>query len=212
MNPEKTRWTLALSAVALLAGCASVDPHLMPTPAVLKDPALDFAPRLPPALRSTRLPVFYATTRAPAPAGAPGHYVNAAGDGVQLGVAEVRLGEPGLSWDDLVASDRGNTIEQARFGAVERVTEFGKAGAPGDSERRFLDAIDAQLAKAQNKELVLYVHGYRVYFDEVAVQMGSFAHFLGHGAMVTFQWPTGMNFWNYVTDCPRAEQIGRAHV
>lgn len=206
MNPEKTRWTLALSAVALLAGCASVDPHLMPTPAVLKDPALDFAPRLPPALRSTRLPVFYATTRAPAPAGAPGHYVNAAGDGVQLGVAEVRLGEPGLSWDDLVASDRGNTIEQARFGAVERVTEFGKAGAPGDSERRFLDAIDAQLAKAQNKELVLYVHGYRVYFDEVAVQMGSFAHFLGHGAMVTFQWPTGMNFWNYVTDCPRAER------
>jgi esterase/lipase superfamily enzyme len=24
--------------------------------------------------------------------------------------------------------------------------------------------------------------------------------------MVTFQWPTGLNFWNYVTDCPRAER------
>jgi esterase/lipase superfamily enzyme len=23
--------------------------------------------------------------------------------------------------------------------------------------------------------------------------------------MVTFQWPTGANFWNYVTDCPSAE-------
>ena len=36
--------------------------------------------------------------------------------------------------------------------------------------------------------------------------MGSSAHYLGHGAMVTFQWPTGQNFWNYLTDCPRAEQ------
>jgi esterase/lipase superfamily enzyme len=24
--------------------------------------------------------------------------------------------------------------------------------------------------------------------------------------MVTFQWPTGQNFWNYLTDCPRAEK------
>ena len=54
---------------------------------------------------------------------------------------------------------------------------------------------------------MLYVHGYRVTFDEVAVQMGSFAHFLGHGAMVTFQWPTGLYFWNYLTDCPRAERF-----
>ena len=50
------------------------------------------------------------------------------------------------------------------------------------------------------------MHGYRVAFDEVAVQMGSFAHYSGHGAIVTFQWPTGMNFWNYITDCPRAER------
>lgn len=48
--------------------------------------------------------------------------------------------------------------------------------------------------------------GYRVTFDEVAVRMGSFAHYLGHGAIVTFQWPTGPNFWNYLTDCPRAER------
>ena len=24
--------------------------------------------------------------------------------------------------------------------------------------------------------------------------------------MATFQWPTGQNFWNYLTDCPRAER------
>jgi len=197
------------SLLCALAGCAAVEPHLMPTPAVFRDERIDFQPQLPAELRSTRLNVFYATTRAPAPAGETGHYVDAAGDGVRLGVAGVRLGEPGWTWDDLVVSDLTNTIERARPGAVERVEEFGMSGdgsGAREAERRFIAAIDSQLAKSNNKELVLYVHGYRVTFDEVAVQMGSFAHYLGHGAMVTFQWPTGLNFWNYLTDCPRAER------
>jgi esterase/lipase superfamily enzyme len=205
-NPLRflTLWSIAVA----LAGCAS-EPHLMPTPVLFQDERLDFAPRLPVALQSTRLPVFYATTRAPAYSGEPGHYVNSAGDGTTLGTATVRMGEPGWTWEQLIASDRTNTVTQARPGAVERVDEFGTLRAdasPGDVEQRFIAAINGQLAKAINKEVVLYVHGYRVTFDEVAVQMGSFAHFLGHGAVVTFQWPTGLNFWNYITDCPRAER------
>jgi esterase/lipase superfamily enzyme len=194
--------------LVLLTGCAS-EPHLMPTPVVFQDERLDFRPVLSPELRSTRLPVFYATTRAPAPEGEPGHYVNAMGKGLTLGVADVRLGGPDWTWDQLVASDLTNTVAQARPGAVERVDELGTLrpdAGPGETERRFIAAIDARLAKTRNKEIVLYVHGYRVTFDEVAVQMGSFAHFLGHGAVVTFQWPTGLNFWNYLTDCPRAER------
>jgi esterase/lipase superfamily enzyme len=197
------------AAVSIVAGCAAVEPHMMPTPEVFKNDRLDLAPRLPTELRSTRLPVFYATTRAPVPSGEPGHYDNAAGEGVTLGVAGVRLGEPTWKWEDLIASDRTNTIAKARPGQVERVEEFGRArddGTLGDAERRFLAAIDAQLAQARNRQLVLYVHGYRVTFDETAVLMGSFAHYLGHGAMVTFQWPTGQYFWNYITDCPRAER------
>jgi esterase/lipase superfamily enzyme len=194
--------------VALLTGCVS-EPHLMPTPVLFQDERLDFAPRLPAALQSTRLPVFYATTRAPASPGEPGHYVNSAGEGMTLGSATVRMGEPGWTWDQLLASDLVSSVAQARPGAVERVDEFGTVrgdGSAGEAERRFIAAIDARLAQTRNREIVVYVHGYRVTFDEVAVQMGSFAHFLGHGAVVTFQWPTGLNFWNYITDCPRAER------
>jgi esterase/lipase superfamily enzyme len=204
----RSRVGVSCAALWLLAGC-TVEPHLMPTPAIFKDQRLDFAPALPVELRSTHLPVFYATTRAPAPASKTGHYVNARGEGMQLGVAEIRLGEPGWTFEDLVVSNRTNTVKQVRPGAVQGVEEFGKAredGELGDAERRFLAQIHAQLSRAGNQELVLYVHGYRVTFDEVAVQMGSFAHFLGHGAMVTFQWPTGLYFWNYLTDCPRAER------
>jgi esterase/lipase superfamily enzyme len=195
---------LALAAV-LTSGCAPVLPHLAPTPALLKDERLDFDRALPAALKSTRLPVFFATTRA-ATTG-PEHFGNDTAEGVTLGVASVRLGEPGWDWDALVRSDRTSTVEHPRDGAVESVEVLGTAGrdaelSPGD--RAFVQAIDAQLARTANPSLVLYVHGYRVTFDEVAVQMGSFAHYLGHGATVTFQWPTGTNFWNYITDCPRA--------
>jgi len=189
---------LAAVVATTLAGCAGVEPFMIPTPAVFTRPELDIAPQLPPALRSTRVPVFYATTRARAAAHEPGHYRDAEGDGVRLGVAQVRLGEPGWSWEQLLASDNGDTLTKPRPGAVESVQEL--------DEKNFVARIDAQLAQANNREVVLYVHGYRVYFDEVTVMMGSWAHYLGHGALATFQWPTGQMFWNYVTDCPRAER------
>jgi esterase/lipase superfamily enzyme len=196
-----------MALMALLgAGCASVQPHLVPMPAVLKDSRMDVAAQIPQALRNTHQPVFYATTRAPA---AEGHYGNSDGGGVTLGVARVRLGEPGMSWDELMASHRASSVDDLRPGAVESVEEFGRAPRDGeldDAEARFVAAIDAQIAKTTNRELIVYVHGYRVAFDEVAVQMGSFSHYLGQGATVTFQWPTGLMFWNYLTDCPRAER------
>lgn len=200
---------LLLFVFAGVAGCAASQPHMIPTPVVFRDARLDMTVNLPPELRSTQVPVFYATTRAPVDSGKPGHYRNAAGDGVMLGVASVRLGPPGWQWDDLVASDFADTYDHARPGEVERTEELGRWGAEegtSEAERAFIGRINEQLAKARNRELVLYVHGYRVFFDEVTVMMGSWSHYLGHGALVTFQWPTGQNFWNYLTDCPRAEQ------
>jgi esterase/lipase superfamily enzyme len=195
-------------ALSMLAGCAATTPHMIPTPVAYKHPSLDLVPVLPPDLRSTEVPVFYATTREPVTAGARGHYRDAQGDGVRLGVARVRLGEPGWTWDQLVASDFTDTLKNPRPGQVEGVREFGMLGTEGDSaaERAFIAQIDERIARSNNKELVFYVHGYRVFFDEVTVMMGSWSHYLGHGAIATFHWPTGQNFWNYLTDCPRAER------
>lgn len=193
-------------AAALLAGCAPVLPHLAPTPAILKDPRLDFESALHPGLRTTQLPVFFATNREAT--NGPDHFGNSAADRFALGVADVRLGEPGWSWNQLLASDLASSVQQPRDGAVEAVRVLGQAGRANapltEGERAFVAAIDTQLARTNNRSLVLYVHGYRVTFDEVAVQMGSFAHYLGQGTVVTFQWPTGTKFWNYITDCPRA--------
>lgn len=201
------RTALCLLAV-VLGGCAGVQPHMIPVPAVYTHPTLDLMPHLPDAVRSTDVPVFYATTRAPAAPGEPGHYSDTPGDGVRLGVAHVHLGEPGWGWEQLIASDFTDTLHHPRPGQVERVEELGFLAAQGTdaAERAFVERIDRRIAQSRNREVVFYVHGYRVFFDEVTVMMGSWGHYLGHGAIVTFQWPTGQHFWNYLTDCPRAER------
>jgi esterase/lipase superfamily enzyme len=198
------------AAVAALAACATADvAHLMSTPVVFKDERLDFSRAVPPERRTTEVPVFYATTRAPVEAGAPGHYGNEPGEGVRLGIARVALGEPGWTFEQLLASDKTSTVDRPRPGRVERVDEIGtvRTGeARSAAERALVERIDAHLATLANKEIVLYVHGYRVTFDDVAVLMGSLSHYLGHGTMVAFQWPTGQHFWNYLSDCPNAEK------
>src|SRR5262249_58786721 len=99
------------------------------TPTVMQDERLDFSRIVAPDRRVTEKSVFFATTRAPAPPGAPERYTSRAGDAVRLGVARVQLGEPGWSYDDLVQSDRTSrpeTSRPARAGAVEEFVICGR--------------------------------------------------------------------------------------
>jgi len=205
------RILLPLVALGVLAGCASTpELHLMATPVVYKDVRLDFASTLAPELRSTKASVFYATRRAPDVAGKPNHYGDKPDAELRLGIATVALGEPGWTFDELHASGLTGSVEHPRSGRVESLEEIGtvRAGrANTDAERAFVARINAHLARTKNPEVAFYVHGYRVAFDEVAVMMGSLSGYLGYGATVAFQWPTGLHFWNYLTDCPRAEKF-----
>ena len=200
------RLSATLIALALLAAGCATEPHMAPTPAIIKDSRLAFRPRC----RRNALDARARLLRHDAAAvTGPEHFGNDAAEGVALGFADVRLGDPGWTWDDLLASNQTSSVDKPRIGAVESVKILGSAGAEdatSEADRAFVAAIDAQLARIRNQNLVVYVHGYRVTFDEVAVQMGSFALYLGQGAIVTFQWPTGVMFWNYVTDCPRAQR------
>src|SRR5262245_57758780 len=102
------KW-FVMTSLALLAGCGGVQPFMIPTPALVKHPDLDLMPVVPPALRSTQVPVFYATTRAPDPAE---HYSDEAGSALRFGAAQVRLGEPGWTWEQLLASESADTLKK----------------------------------------------------------------------------------------------------
>ena len=199
------RIALHVAALAILAtGCATPPSHMMPAPVLFKDASFDLTKAMVPALKETTVPVFFATERAPS--GDESHYANAEGGGVRLGMATIGLGAPDWDWPRLVASDATSDTTQLRLSRIDAVREFGRAGDAA-AQQALIDRIDAQLARTLNEDLVFYVHGYRVDFEEVTTLMGSFAHYLGHGgAMVAFSWPTGKQFWNYLTDCPRAER------
>ena len=191
---------LALAVVLCsLCACATEPNILMATPLMFRDERLDIFGQLPEAHSNTRAEVFYATRRAPVPQEEPGHYGDTPSESVRLGVAHVELGEPGWTYEELVASDNTSSVAHPRPGRVLDVNEVA-------SERDFVAAIDAHLAGSNNKAVAVYVHGYRVTFDGIAVMMGSLSAYLGYGATVAFQWPTGLYWWNYFTDCPRAGQ------
>jgi len=211
MKTMKAFARLFLAAVpSVLFGCATPHPHLMATPVIQKDELLDLLKNYPAGLRTTKVPVFYATTRQPVPAGEPGFYGDKPSrEGVQLGVADVVLGKPGWTFDDLFASDRTSSVDEPRPGHVERVEVIGNVRtgeARTDAERQFIARINDHMAKVRSPEVVLYVHGYRVTFEEATVLMGSLSTYLGQGATVAFEWPTGLHWWNYLNDCPNAEK------
>jgi esterase/lipase superfamily enzyme len=172
----------------------------------MQDKRLDFSRLVPSDSRTTDVSVLFATTRAPAPPDAPERYTSRPGDAVRVGVAQVQLGEPNWSFDDLVKSDRTSRPEAPRPARVLAVDEFGVFGAPGsEAERQFVAAIDRQLETSPNRSVVIYVPGYRATFDQVMILMGSWAHFLVRETpVIAFSWPTGTSVWNYLTDCPRA--------
>jgi esterase/lipase superfamily enzyme len=194
---------LAVLAGLFLAGGGDGARPMIPAPIILKDPRLDFTRLVAPENRDIDVRVLYATSRAPAPAGAEGNYTARRGDSVRLGLAHVGLGEPGWTFDDLVQSDRTSTVDTPRPARVASVQEFGRMG--DDADREFLAAIDSQVEASRTGEAVLYVPGYRVGFDNVMTLMGAWGHYLGRSsAVVAFSWPTGTRAWNYVIDCPRA--------
>ena len=196
-----------LALAALSAACSqNVVRAMFPTPIVMQDERLDFSRTVLPERRGTEVGVLFATTRAPAPPEAPERYARGAGDGVRVGVARVQLGEPGWSFDDLVKSDRTSSPETPRPARVVAAEEFGVFGAPGrEAERAFVAAIDRQVAHVPDRSVVIYVPGYRATFDQVMILMGSWAHFLGRdSAVIAFSWPTGTNWWNYLSDCRSA--------
>ena len=180
---------------------------MFPAPIVMRDERLDFARVVAPEDRSTIVGVLFATNREPAPEGAPERFSQRPGDEVRLGVAQVQLGEPGWSFEDLARSDRESRVEAPRPARVASVEELGAMGSEA-AEQAFVAAIDRQVERSRTGEAVIYVPGYRATFDQVMVLMGTWGHYLGRSsAVVAFSWPTGTRVWSYLLDCPRARAV-----
>lgn len=206
-------------AALVLAGCSGA-PYsltLMPAPTIYafeKHVAIEEpdAPESHPGL-------LYATWRPPSADGAEPYYVDDRGDVVRLGRASISVRESELSRTQIAvlaaSPDRERDITLTlngvdEFGILEpSLTPFSNPALSGPDVPRgdgaFADAIEDLFEHTGEREIFIYVHGYRVPFSNPLLVAAEFWHFLDYrGALIAFSWPSTFNRWAYLTDLESA--------
>ncbi len=200
-----------MAAGLMAAGCA---PQLIPTPNLCVGAGGAPFAAVPPALRSDRVRIVYATDREriDGDAHGPPAYGHQRSRSLAFGRAELSLG--GVSWDELVRqscrSDRERWLplriasvrERGRMSRTPGPLRLRAGQAIGDPWALHADAaaeqalhalVRAELRHTPRKEAFIYVHGFNSRFDDSLHVMASLWHFLGReGVPMVYSWPAGI--------------------
>lgn len=213
--------TSAVVAAWLLTGCASkpVDQvDLMPAPDVYGNGLLNPLPMERPYEKIPYSGILYATDRWPAsPGDKEKYYLNDRGQILRLGVAEIEFGDPDLTWEIArkMSMLKSRTEEYPikvtnvdEWGVLESSVPFyydfksdDSIDAPPDAAQRYAGAINAQLARSGNKSVYIYVHGYKVVYENPILVSSELWHFLGYdGVFIAYAWPSTPSKFAYIKD------------
>ncbi len=213
-------------SVLLVAGCASKERLLMPTPALYQqEPGASalFADTVP-ERRTPGVELLFITNRATetnAENNQP--YGEGRSPSLTFGTTVVEM-VPGLGWWDLKYQSRlpertrdvllelGRVAEEGRFPPEPYDFEVTASGAVRSAavlkehrkvKTRFHDLMSEQLRQSPRKEVILYVHGFNETFASAAFTMGELCHFFGREHVCAlFTWPasaSGDFLTSYIT-------------
>ena len=221
MLTSAMRTTFIAILFLTINGCASLpidQVNLMPAPDVYGDGLLNPLPEIDPFLNIPYKGILYATDRQPAEEGAPEHYYsNDRGLMVRLGVAKVVLGEQQYEWEYARNISMLKTRTDKLPIRIDSVEEWGLLGSsvpywadidlmfpdgpPPDATSKFADAINAQLALSEKKHVYIYVHGYKVVYENPVLIASELWHFMGYnGAFIAYSWPSTPSAFAYIKD------------
>ncbi len=202
---------LLLTGALLLGGC-SLHVRMMPTPTVLAE--LDRTTE--PALAAPRggegtLEVLYATNRRPAGPRDARYYSRIRTDELRLGVATLQVGDGTKPWAELQANshhvDERERPKISLVGTRELAVLAPGTPAPDEDARAFFAQVDALLARAGTRDLLIYMHGARTDFERAAAQAAQFQHYVGRDAVViVFAWPSAGTLLRYGRDVATARR------
>ena len=210
---------------AWLAGCASGGPatlDMMPAPAAYEQQAAPFGidDGVAEAGEVAVRDMLYVTNRAPAGADDEERfYSGERGYLLRAGAARIAFGDTDITWDEA----REISLLKNRPGSfplrVHGLTEFGVLAdsvsifTPLDEamaverreQQRFLEEVERRLAQSAVNDIFIYVHGYKVNFENPLLVASELWHFLGHeGAFVAFSWPSTPQRLAYMKDIETA--------
>ncbi len=217
------RRLLLMITAPLWAGCQRSGPYrltFMEPPAALEGTrvsAYTDTGRVSTAADPTLL---YATVRQPATAeDRDRFYSPRRGSSVRLGMARITLGRSDISWEEAreISILKNNTDRYPL--QVGAVTEFGvldvarhailaddgEAAVDRSARDRFTAAVNARLARSAVKDIFIYVHGYKVNFENPLLVGAELWHFLGYeGVFIPFSWPSRTARLGYFGDVETA--------
>ena len=219
---------LLLAAVLSLTACASRNINqinLMPAPDIYDEGTIDpFSDTHPTELIPYR-GVLYATDRKPAAKEDEKHvYLNERGHLLRLGVGKIKLGDGNFTWEEarrisllknrtdkyplkisdvteIGILDRSLTVFDQTYNVEAHLRQAGK---------RFAGLINEKLALSKTKDVYIYVHGFKVVFENPLLVATELWHFLGYdGAFIAYSWPSTPSLWAYLTDLETAADSAR---
>jgi esterase/lipase superfamily enzyme len=164
--------------------------------------------------------ILYATDREPATdEDKEDFYHNKRGLVLRLGVGKTTLGKTDITWEEArrisLLKNRPDSypikITDAReLGILDKsYTIFTTPGKLGPEDRKpaelFAEKINEKLALSTRKDIYVYVHGYKVVFENPLLVATELWHFLGYdGVFVAYAWPSTPKKLAYASDLETA--------
>ena len=211
-------WFLALILLFNLTACAKKQPSnqlfLMPAPDVYDKGAINPFIDTHPMENIPYEGILYATDRKPAGEDdKEDYYLNERGFLLRLGVGKIQLGAEKMTWEEAreisllknrsdkfplkitAVEETGILAESYSHFILPKVTDIEEPG------KKFAAKINAKLAKSKRKDIYIYVHGYKVVFENPLLVATELWHFLGYdGVFIAYSWPSTPKTFAYFSD------------
>ena len=174
-------YVLALLLIFNLAACAKKPVNeifLMPAPDVYDAGAIDPFTDFDPIKAIPYEGMLYATDRKPAEEGDEKNiYLNERGFLLRLGVGKLQLGDNSMTWEE---ARKISLLKNRSEKYPLKITEVEEIGILAESYSHFIPPevsdierpgkefavkINEKLAKSKHKDIYIYVHGYKVVFE-----------------------------------------------
>lgn len=210
-----------------MAGCSSSGPYrlpFMPAPDIyaqeIVDPFADFDPI---EIADGDAGILYVTDRERVEDSAQGAtYSSKRGYVLRAGIAQVEVGSGEYTWDEArrISLLKNRTdefpiqvISVEEFGVLpESISPLQDAedfGANDNATQELVKRVQAQLDRSRLKDITLYVHGYKVVFENPILVSAELWHYLGYeGSFIAYSWPATPKRTAYFGDSANATFSG----
>lgn len=218
---------IILILILVLLACASNKPYqinMMPAPDVFSGGIFDPFPDSDPDTWVPYGGILYATDREPVTdetrTDRIQFYQNQRSFLLRLGVGEITVKKEGITWDEIRHASLLKGRSEDYPLAVTGVKEFGVLvdsynvltdpelieSNAGQGDIQFAKAVNDKLAISKYKDICIYVHGYKVIFDNPLLVAAELWHFVGYeGVFIAYAWPSTPKTLAYISDLETTE-------